>query len=92
MYHELTMFTHDPEATFKGTFVPCSRPAGTHCIHLDTRFNKVPWEETDIRLFLETKNIAPMLAALDNICAAMRLYLYGNTVPTAGLQEEWNNV
>ena len=92
MYHELTMFVQDKKATFNGYLRSSEHGYVTHCIHLDTRFDNVHWQETDIRLFLETENIAPMLAALDDICAAMRLYLYNNAAPAAGIQEEWRGV
>lgn len=92
MYHELTVFTHDKEATFKGTFAPPSGAGGSHVIHLDTRFKSKDWQETDIRLFLEAENLEPMLAALEDITAAMRFHLYGMTAPAADIWAEWGNV
>lgn len=92
MFHELTMFTHDKGAKFEGTFKPSSTPRGTHVIHLDTRFSNKDWVQTDIRLFLETENLVPMLAALEAIAGEIRFHLYGMTAPAADIWEEWGNV
>lgn len=88
MKTSLTVNLLDKADAFTGLFL--SRKDASYGSYLKFAImDKDGWHGTELNVFLQEGNLAPVLEALESITEKLREYLYHNSAARAYIWEEW---